>query len=158
MTTSMRTFACCLAALALGLLLAGCGNSAAAPTPQPSPAATAAPGGEGALDQAALLSALGAAGGEVAVKGPVQQQFLSVEGSVVALNGVDVQVFEYPDTELAAEEARRLAEVVSGNSQTPPDWGGVPHLFASGRLVVLYIGDNRDTFTRLQNVLGPSVA
>jgi hypothetical protein len=147
-----------LALAALGLLLASCGNSAALPTPQPSPEAGAVSNGGPALDQEGLLSALRGSGGEVALKGPVQQPFLSVEGAVITLNGAEVQVFEYPDTELAREEARRLAEAATGSGGAQPNWNGTPHVFAAGRVLVLYVGSDRDIFTRLQRVLGPSIA
>ena len=146
-----------LALVALGLLRASCGNSAALPTPPPSPEASAVSDRGPALDQEGLLSALRGAGGEVALKGPVQQPFLSVEGAVITLNGAEVQVFEYPDTELAREEAKRLAAAATGGG-SQPNWNGTPHVFAGGRMLVLYVGDDRDIFTRLQRVLGPSIA
>ena len=158
MTITKQILVRWLGPVVLGLLLVACGNSAALPTPQPSSEATAPVAGGAGLDQAGLLSALRDAGGEVGLKGTVQQPFLSVEGEVVTLNGAEVQVFEYPDTELAREEAKRLAEAAVGGAGDRPNWNGTPHVFTAGRVLVLYIGDDRDTFTRLQRVLGPSIA
>lgn len=55
-----------------------------------------------------LVDRLEASGATVAADGTVSQPFFTPEGQVIAVNGQDVQVFEYDEAAMSAE-----AELVS---------------------------------------------
>lgn len=77
---------------------------------------------------------------------------------MISLSGEHVQVFEYPSA--AAAEAQ--AALVSPNGRTiaavKPHWLGPPHFFRSGKLIVLYVGNDEQVLRALQARLGPAFA
>ncbi|HMB22544.1 MAG TPA: hypothetical protein VKP08_06945, partial [Anaerolineales bacterium] len=90
--------------LAVGL--SACTNSAPTGISSPPPAVE---------DQASLVSALQAVGATVEMGNPITQDFFSVEGQAVKVNGADLQIFEYENA-AAMEEAA---------SQVAPDGGSI---------------------------------
>src|SRR5262245_37468657 len=95
----------------VAVVISGCnGNSAAAVSPTSTTAS--APRVE---NQASLISALEAEGGTAEVGEPITQDFFSPQGTILKVNGQDVQVFEYPNSETMENEA----------SQVAPDGGSI---------------------------------
>jgi hypothetical protein len=101
---------------------------------------------------AQLVAALEASGAKVEPVGEVTQDFFSVKGQVLKVNGEDVQVFEY------ASEAERQAD----SDQINPDgsvgtsmilWIAPPHWFAEGKLIVLYLGEDEAMLNLLGSLL-----
>lgn len=80
----------------------------------------------------------------VEIVGPVTQPFLTVSGQIIKVNGEEVQVFEYPDAESAAREAR----ILSDGGTVMIMWIAPPTFYVSGRLIVI-------TLTQDEAVLGP---
>ena len=113
------------------------------------------------MDEASLVAALQVAGATVERGEPVFQPFFDVEGRILRVNGADVQVFEYPDEAAAALDAARIAPDGSGLGPPTPTlvtWVAAPHWYRSGRLIVLYVGEDRAILDLLARVLGPPFA
>ena len=118
--------------------------------------------GRGTVDpisgHASLVDNLRALGASVEPADDIEQVFFSVIGHIIRVNGEDVQVFEYADRAAANSDAALIAPDAGSIGTSMISWVATPHVYKSGRLIVLYIGDNRDITALLQNVLGPQFA
>jgi hypothetical protein len=79
------------------------------------------------------------------------QPFFSVSGRMLKVGGEDVQVFEYLNAEVAAAEAKRVG-------MNKAMWVATPHFYRSGRIIVLYVGENPTLLKALEFVLGSQLA
>jgi hypothetical protein len=166
-----------LAALAISACgPAGTGGDNTAPqTAEPTPPATdeapsgteeAAPTAEGVGevipgevdDYASLVNALSAAGLTIEPGDQITQDFFSVPGQVIRVNGEDVQVFEYADEAAAGQEAATISPDGGSVGTTMVTWVATPHFYQSGRLIVLYLGDNAEILGALEAALGTQIA
>ena len=68
--------------------------------------------------------------------GAVTQPFLSVSGQEIKGDGEDVQVFEYPDAESAAREARTVSLDLASVG-TMVTWIAPPSFYVHERLIVI---------------------
>ena len=109
-------------------------------------------------DYVSLIDNLRAAGATVEPAGEVSQPFFSVPGYVIAVNGEQVQVFEYQDEAAADAEAATVSPDGSTVGRTAVSWVAPPHFFKNGRVIVLYVGSNPATLDLLQRALGPQFA
>jgi hypothetical protein len=72
-------------------------------------------------------------------------------------------VHEHADTAGAQADARRVSpdgrRIVGPNNESiRVEWLGEPHLYQSGRLLVVYVGQDPDMMARLARALGPPFA
>lgn len=134
------------------LVLSGCANNslAAAPPATMDPLAVE--------DQADLVSALETAGATVEIGEPISQAFFSPEGSILKVNGADVQVFEYDSMEAMGTEASQVASDGGSIGTSMVTWVDTPHFFKSGRILVLYVGSDSAVLDLLEGILGPQFA
>ncbi len=149
--------------LFIGLLaLAACGPALSGPTgtgpPSASPSPSVASRGAGQVtDLVSLVDTLRAKGLTVEPAGSVSQPFFDVEGSLLQVQGADVQVFEFADA-----DAARAAMATIGPDGNPAtmmiDWVAAPHFYQAGRLIVLYVGDDAAVTQALNDALGAQVA
>jgi len=105
-----------------------------------------------------LVDNLRAAGATVQAAGEIAQDFFSVKGQVVKVNGADVQVFTY-ESAAAAEAATALVSTTGTSiGTTMVTWVETPHFYVTGRTIVLYVGDDDAVTAVLEDVLGPQFA
>ena len=123
-----------------------------------------APMGEASTESAAvedlgsLNKALRDAGATVESGDSVEQAFFSVTGQIIKVNGVDVQAFEYESAEALEAEAALVAPDGGSVGTSMMMWMATPHFFKSGRVLVLYVGDDAATLDLLKSVLGEQFA
>lgn len=134
----------------VSLLVFVCGCGAAQPP--------LAEEGDGITDCASLVAALRSAGADVRMGGRVMPPYMPVAARLLAVDGAHVQVFELPDEESARTLAARIAPDASRVGQASIVWTDPPHFFASGRAIVLYVGQDERVLTRLEGVLGEPIA
>ena len=134
------------------LMVSGCGSNATS-TP---PAASTEP--LAVEDQATLIAALEAAGATVEMGEQISQAFFSPEGSIIKVNGADVQVFEYESVEAMESEASQVAPDGGSIGTSMVHWVDTPHFYKAGRIIVLYVGSNEEILGLLEQVLGPQFA
>ena len=134
------------------LAISGCGSvpTAVAANSSPQPLAVE--------DQASLVAALEAAGATVEPGEPVTQVFFSPEGSIIKVNGADVQVFEYESAEAMESEAAQVAPDGGSIGTSMVTWVDTPHFYKAGRIIVLYVGSDETVPGLLEKVLGPQFA
>lgn len=129
------------------LTVSGCGKA---------PAASAA--NASVEDKASLISALESAKATVETGDPVSQAFFSPEGSIIKVNGADVQIFEYPNAEAMENEATQVASDGGSIGTNMVMWMDAPHFYKSGRIIVLYVGSDEAVLSLFEQVLGPQFA
>lgn len=105
-------------------------------------------------DTATFISKLRSAGATVEPNGHLSQEFLTVEGQLLLVNGEDIQVFEYPTSDSAAAEAARISPDGFSIGSSMVSWVSDPHFFQAGRLLAVYVGDTASTIETLENTLG----
>jgi hypothetical protein len=133
--------------LLLALIAVACGGQPAADT---SPAVVE--------DQASLIEALRARGAAVEPGEPVEQIFFAVTGQIIAVNGEDVQVFEYDSAEAMQADAAQVASDGGSIGTNMVTWVATPHFYNAGRILVLYVGDDPEIIELLEGALGPQFA
>jgi hypothetical protein len=104
-----------------------------------------------------LVKKLRAAGATVKSGEKIEQPFFSAAGQTINVNGETVQVFAYKNAETAEKEAKQISPE-GMPATTMITWVAPPHFFKSGRLIALYVGENRDVIKALENVLGRQFA
>jgi hypothetical protein len=109
-------------------------------------------------DQASLIEALRARGAAVEPGEPVEQIFFAVTGQIIAVNGEDVQVFEYDSAEAMQADAAQVASDGGSIGTNMVTWVATPHFYNAGRILVLYVGDDPEIIELLEGVLGPQFA
>lgn len=138
--------------LILTLMVSGCANNSSAASP-------ASPDESGVVeDRVGLISTLQAAGATVETGEPVSQVFFTPEGSIIKVNGADVQVFEYESMEAMESEASQVSSDGGSIGTTMVTWVDTPHLYKAGRIIALYVGSDPTVRDLLENTLGPQFA
>jgi hypothetical protein len=109
-------------------------------------------------DRASLISKLRAAGASVEVVGEVDQPFLSVTGTMIKLQGKDVQVFQYSSAKEMEAQAALISRDGTAVGTRKIHWVEPPHFFKQGRVLVLYVGQDAKVEKALEAVLGRQFA
>ena len=135
--------------LILVSVISSCGTSA---TPGPSSAPVTI------QDQASLINALQAVGATVETGDSITQEFFTPEGQTVKVNGADLQVFEYESAEAMEKEASQVAPDGGSIGTSMVTWMAPPHFYKAGRIIVLYVGDDKPLLDLLNKVIGSQFA
>ncbi len=129
-------------------LLVACNSQEQSPTPQEN----------AVMDYDTLVDTLESAGTTVEPAGTVTQPFFTPLGQVINVEGQDVQVFEYDDEADADGEADLVSPDGSSVGTSMMTWIATPHFYKSGRVIVLYVGDQNVTIDLLEDTLGSQFA
>jgi hypothetical protein len=125
------------------------------PTPAIAQSPLATPGAELA-DLSGLIAALEAAGATVEPGDRIEQPFFEVQGQALRVNGESVEVFEWAD-EASREAVSRTITRQGQFGATMLEWTGTPHFWASGKIIVLYVGQDAKTVELLTGALGAPI-
>ncbi len=126
------------------LWLASCAAPANTPTPTQAGFQTAAD----------LMTALQGASAQVAETAKMPLASFGGTGQVWQVGAVELQVFTYPtvaDRQRVSQAIPADAHVVNGQ---PVEWPAKPNIWASGRLIVVYMGTDGGTILMLSGLLG----
>ena len=88
----------------------------------------------------------------------VSQPFFSVVARIINVNGQGVQVLEYAQASKADSEAKRVSSNGMTIGTSKPSWLSTPHFFKSGKLILLYLGDDQTILRILRSTLGNQFA
>jgi hypothetical protein len=105
-----------------------------------------------------LLAALRGNGSTVDSVSSISQPFFVPEGQVISVDGHEVQVFEFSNEEDALSAAESISPDGSSVGTTMISWVKAPHFYRSGKLIVLYVGEEDPVVDALEVVLGPQFA
>ena len=97
-------------------------------------------------------------GGEVELGDTVEQAFFTVAGQILKVNGKDVQVFEYESPEKMEADAAQVASDGGSIGTSMVTWVEPPHFLKSGRVLVLYVGEDKAVIDLLKGALGEQFA
>lgn len=73
------------------------------------------------------------------------------------VNGAEVQAFEFADEAARREVSDTISESGSQIGTSMVDWIDQPNLWATGRLIVLYIGQDQAIIDLITHVLGDPI-
>ncbi len=141
-----------LALLSGAILLVGCG-----------PGSPAQSHGGPVRDHVSFVDALRGKGLTVDIVGNVTQPFLHPHsGTALRISGsgigpAEVQSFDYASSDAASADAGQIQPNGSIKSVSV-DWIAPPHFFRKERVLVIYLGTDRQVLSLLSGVLGPSFA
>jgi len=135
------------------LMMSGCGKAAPFVPLTTEPAQPAS-----VEDKASFVAALQASNATVEIADSVTQDFFSPEGSIVKVDGQDVQVFEYENKEAMENEASQVAPGGSSIGTSMVTWMDAPHFYKAGRIIVLYVGSDKTTLDLLEKVISAQFA
>ena len=138
--------------LIFALILSACANASTSTPPATSPEPLTVE------DKASLMAALQASGSTVETGESIIQDFFSPEGSIIKINGADVQVFEYESAEAMENEASQVAPDGGSVGTSMMMWMDTPHFYKAGRIIVLYIGSDETVLGSLDSVVGSQFA
>lgn len=102
---------------------------------------------------------LEAAGATVTEAGSFDAAPLAPEATNVCVDGEEVKVYVYPSEEERTVATARIDPDDPTNIGTAiVEWAGAPKFWERDRILVLYLGNNDDTTTLIDTVLGPPFA
>jgi len=140
--------------LVVFLLLTACTGRIAAE----SSGETITSNGDVVADQVSLIAALRAAGAKLESGDSVEQPFFTVSGQILMVNETEVQVFEYEAAEAMEVDASLVASDGASVGTTMISWIAPPHFYKTGRIIVLYLGEDAAILDLLNQVLGVQFA
>lgn len=96
----------------------------------------------------------------------ISQPFLSVQGTTLTidkLNSAPIQIYEYDSSGSMQNEMLNIsADGSTGHTNSGGviqiDWISTPHLYSKGRIIVIYIGNDKQVDNVLTNILGNQFA
>jgi hypothetical protein len=123
---------------------------------------SAGPGGDSAAASkqtttASVVDQLKASGLRVESRGSIEQSFFSVPATVYAVDGDDLQLYEYPTAPAAEKDAAKVApNGAIGTSM--PMWIAPPHFFRRDQIIAIYLGSSAKNLEALRQTLGQQFA
>jgi hypothetical protein len=141
--------------LFLTIYVAACGSELGTPSAEAGP--TVSHGGP-VEDYVSVIDSLRGAGATVEPGDEVEQVFFTVIGQIIKVNDLDVQVFEYETADAMEADAAQVASDGSSIGTSMVTWMAAPHFYKTGRILVLYVGDDQAILDLLEGALGPQFA
>ncbi|HSD04382.1 MAG TPA: hypothetical protein VLB45_01340, partial [Nitrosopumilaceae archaeon] len=89
---------------------------------------------------------------------PAEASSFSVPTKVISVGGADVQVFEFASEQDAVAATQTVSEDGTEIGTSIIRWIGPPHFYTQGKLIVLYVGDNSEVTSLLEDFIGPQFA
>ena len=143
---------CFLSAVAIGST--ACHRKSSVPEAPAQTGSSAKP----VTDYLSLLENLRVAKVQVEEGEEVSQPFFSVKGRIIRINGEDVQVFQYTNSEAANAQAAEVSPTGSKIGTSSMSWLAPPHFYEREKLIVLYVGSSGNVIDTLKRVLGQQFA
>jgi len=133
--------------LLTALLLAACGGAGDSGTSGADSGAVS--------DYSSFVTYLEDGGVQVVETGTVSQPFTPIEGKTLTVNGDEMQVFEYADQQTAEAQVSAFKEFFETSMIM---WVAPPHFFQTGRIIILYLGENAGMIQMLEAAAGAQFA
>ena len=111
----------------------------------------------GIVDHEELMATLRGSGGIVRPVGEFSQPFFRTGGRVVEVDGAEVLVFEYANERDREAESELISADGTSVGSTHITWTDQPNFWASGRVIVEYLGSDQTMLSLLCNALGTPI-
>lgn len=128
------------------------------PEPTPSHAGGSLPPKENVIDYDMLVSAMTSRGALVMPIEEIGDSPFSVPTKVISVDEEIIQVFEFKDMESAQAAAGIISHDGTEIGTSIIRWIDMPHFYSSGRIIVLYVGQNPEVTGMLESLLGAQFA
>jgi hypothetical protein len=89
---------------------------------------------------------------------PLSQPFFSVKGQATTVDTETIQIYEYADAQSMEADASKVSHDGGSVGTSMMSWVGPPHFFKKGRILVLYIGQEKTLLQELTSLLGSQFA
>jgi len=70
------------------------------------------------------------------------------------IDGGSLQVFVYGDSHSATNEAALVSPDGSKIGNTIVEWAATPHFYQTGKMIVIYVGDDDEVKQALEKIVG----
>jgi hypothetical protein len=104
-----------------------------------------------------LVNALRDAGAKISIGDAVKQPFFPVAGMGIEVNDASIQVFEFADPAARQQVSDVISPTGDKIGTSMPTWIARPNFWASGSLIVLYLGEDQALIDLLSNDLGTPI-
>ncbi len=95
--------------------------------------------------------------GAVIIPSEIKRENLSVSGRMIVMNGDNLEVFEYPDSNTAEKEALQMSQKYQ-STQNSLEWKESIHLYLKDNLLIFYMGKNDSIISALNQGISQRVA
>lgn len=106
------------------------------------------------LDLESLIEKLRGKGLIVERTGEIDQPFFQVKGQLISVNGDTLQIFAYDDLHSANNEAALVSPDGRSVGNTMVQWVATPHFYQTGKLIVIYVGDDENMEQTFEEIIG----
>jgi hypothetical protein len=106
---------------------------------------------------AELFSVMEQMGLSPSATGNITKDDFSVPGTLVAMAGDNIQIFEYPSALAAARESEVFIKESAAVASTMRSWERQASIYNKGSLVVYYLGANQEIMKALVATMGPPI-
>jgi hypothetical protein len=103
-----------------------------------------------------FIQELNAIGLDPVPLGKITRTPFSVSGINIGLHGDNIQVFEYPNQDIALKEASLFVKQYDGSARF--QWNNSIHLYVKGALAIFYMGSRTEILDALSESSGLSLA
>lgn len=97
-------------------------------------------------------------GGSVQIGGIIQQPFFSPQGKLIRIDGEEIQVYIYSDSDERLIDSGSISSDGTIIGQINITWIEQPYFWAYEDLIVLYMGSNSVLITQISKSLGEPIA
>lgn len=105
-----------------------------------------------------MVQSLEKAGLRLEPAGEIEQPFWTRRAQVYAVDGGDLQLYEFADAAAAQNASREVAPGGGSIGTTSMSWIAPPHFFRRGRVIAIYLGSDPSVLATLRQVMGPAFA
>lgn len=106
------------------------------------------------LDLDGLINKLRGEGLTVEITGEIDQPFFSVKGQTIQVNNDILQVFQYSDIQSTTEAAAQISVNGTTIGKTNVVWAATPHFYHNGKMIILYLGDDKEILNAFEAKIG----
>lgn len=110
------------------------------------------------MDYVSFVDALRAEGIDVTPGEKIDESFFSVPAQTLKLEKGQIQVFTYKNTSAADKDAAIISPDGGTIGTHMITWVEPPHFYRTGKIIVLYPGNDKQTLLLLESLLGPQFA
>lgn len=78
--------------------------------------------------------------------------------TIITIDGDIISAYEYKNNQQMEQEARTIGSDGSKIGNALYDFKSKPHFYKKGNIIVSYIGDNKETIKKIEQILGQQFA
>lgn len=88
---------------------------------------------------------------------PNDNLLLSVHPRVIKIDSENISIFEFIDSETAKSQAQTISSDGSHIGYSMIDWVEPPHFYLQGRIIIGYVGRNKNLLNGLKDIIGAPI-